>query len=831
MINLRLGFRTLAKTPFVTGVAIVSLALGIGANVAIFSLFDQMLLAPLPVAQPDQLVNLAAVGPKPGSQSCNRSGDCDAVFSYPMFRDLERAKSGFSGVAAHREFGASVAIREKTSSVAALFVSGSYFPVLGLKPALGRLFTPADDQTLGGHFVVVLGHSYWKTKLGSDPTVVNQTMIVNGQTMTIVGVAPRGFEGTTLGTRVQLFAPITMRAVLNPGFTEFENRRSYWIYVFARRSSGVSLAQAGVAINAVYRPIINGVEAALQKDMSAPTMAKFRAKQIEIEDGRRGQSQMHGQMRTPILMLFSITAIVLIIACANIANLLLARAASREMEITVRMALGSTRRHLLAQLLTESCLLGLLGGLASLVVANLTLSLMTALLPADLGTTLHFQLQLPAILFAALLSVGTGILFGLFPALNSTKPGLIAGLSAGSGKHSGARGTARFRAGLVTAQIALSTTLLISAGLFIKSLHNVASVDLGLRAENLLTFGISPRTNGYQAARSAALFSRVEEELAALPGVTGVTDALVPLLTGESWGTDVEVEGFKGGPDVDQNVRFNEVGAGYFRTLEIPILSGREFTLADGVQASKVAIVNEAFVKKFNLGREPVGKRISGNRGGTLDIEIVGLVKNAKYEGVKRDVPPLFFAPYRQDSTVGDMRFYIRSALEPEQLLRTIPAVIAKLDPNLPVDDLKTLPQQVRENVFMDRMISTLSAAFAALATLLAAVGLYGVLAYSVAQRTREIGIRMALGANGGRVRGMVLRQVGWMTVVGGAIGVAGAFALGKVAKSLLFGLEGQDPLLVTAALAILGLVAFGAGYIPALRASGVDPMQALRSQ
>jgi predicted permease len=830
MRNLKLALRTLRATPFVTAVAVLSLALGIGANAAIFSLVDQMLLRPLPVREPDRLVNLVAPGPKPGSTTCNQSGDCDAVFSYAMFRDLERGQRVFTGIAAHRLFGANLAFRRQTKNGEGALVSGSYFPVLGLRPALGRLLTPADDQSIGGHFVAVLGHGYWSTQLGSDPAVIGEQIVVNGQSMTIVGVAPSGFDGTTLGSRPEVYVPISMRGLLSPGFDDFENRRSYWAYLFARLKPGVSIEQASTALNGLYKPILNDVEAPLQESMSDATMKRFRARQLTLEPGQRGQSSVHREARVPLLFLFAITGIVLLIACANIANLLLARAANRAMEMAVRLSLGASRGQLLAQLLTESCLLALLGGVVSLVVARWTLALIASILPAEAASTLQLTLSLPVVLFSAALSIGTGLLFGMFPAFHSTRPDLVTTLRANAGQPSGARAAARFRTSLVTAQIGLSMALLVSAGLFIKSLVNVSRVDLGVKVDNVVTFAVSPELSGYSRPRARALFERMEEELAAVPGVNGVTASLVPLLAGSNWGTDVRVEGFKSTPDADDNSRFNEVGPGYFRTLGVPLLAGREFGVADaGTSTPKVAIVNEAFAKKFGLGRDAVGKRISADDDEDLDIQIVGLVQNAKYSEVKQEIPPLFFTPYRQDSTVGSMSFYVRTALTPEQLVRTIPAVIRRLDPDLPVEDLKTMPQQVRENVFLDRMISTLSAAFAALATLLAAVGLYGVLAYTVAQRTREIGVRMALGADAGRVRTLVLRQVARMTVVGGVLGIAAALAVGRAAKSLLFELEGHDPIVVVSAAAVLTLVALGAGYLPARRASRVEPMQALR--
>ena len=830
MRNLKLAFRTLFKSPFVTAVAVLSLALGIGANAAIFSLFDQLLLRPLPVAHPERLVDLAGHDPMPGSQSCNQAGDCEEVFSYPMFRDLENARiPAFTGIAAHRLFGANIAFHRQTLNGDAMLVSGSYFPVLGIRAALGRLLTPDDDRVIGANFVTVLSYNYWTSQLGSDPSVLNQQIIVNGHSMTIVGVAPQGFEGTTLGAEPMVFVPITMNALMHPGFDGFEKRQTYWIYLFARLAPGVSIQRASTAINAVYHPIINDVEAPLQKGMSDRTMVRFRAKQITLTDGRRGQSQMHQDAQKPLTLLFAITGIVLLIACANIANLLLARGAGRSLEMAVRLSLGATRWQLMRQLLTESLLLALMGGVASLIVARWTLSFIVALLPSNGGLSMTFALQGAAIVLTAVLAVGTGLLFGLFPALNSTRPDLASTIRAGTGKHSGARAAARFRTSLVTAQIALSMALLISAGLFVESLRNVSRVKLGVKIDNMVTFALEPELNGYTPARSAVLFSRLQEQLTAIPGVTGVTAAMVPLLAGSNWGSDVSVEGFKKGPDTDANSRFNEVGPGYFHTLGVSLLAGREFTAADVAGAPKVAVVNEAFAKKFNLGRDAVGKHMGDGRGDSLNVEIVGLARDAKYSDVKKDVPPVFFYPYQQDTTMGSLNFYVRSATGTDQLMRAIPAVVKQIDPNLPVENLKTMPQQVRENVFLDRMISTLSAAFAVLATLLAAVGLYGVLAYSVAQRTNEIGIRMALGADSARVRRMVLAHVGIMTLIGGLIGMAGALALGRTAQSLLFEVKGHDPVVMLIAAVVLSAVAFAAGYLPALKASKVDPMAALR--
>jgi predicted permease len=826
-MKLKLAVRSLLKSPFVMIVAIISLALGIGANAAIFSIFHQVLLRDLPVREPERLVNLSSPGPKQGSSSCSDIGDCDSVFTYPMFRDLERQQTVFTGIAAHVTFTANLAYDGQTENGRGFVVSGSYFPVLGLQPALGRLFGPTDDAKLDEPQAVVLSYDYWTRRFAENPGVLNQTLTINGKPMTIVGIAPKDFDGTSVGLKPQVFVPITLMRTAWPNFNNFENRKGYWAYLFARLKPGTSMEQAAAMINGLYHNILNEVDAPLQQ-MSEQTLARFKAKKIELAPGNRGQSDMHGEARLPLSLLLGVTAFVLLIACSNIANLLLVRAATRSGEMAVRLSIGANRRQLITQLLTESLLIAILGGLVSLVVAHWTLNLIESLVPTG-DIVLKFELNGAALLFTAALTLGTGILFGLFPALHSTRPNLINTLKGQTGQPGGARSAARFRATLATAQIALSMALLILAGLFTKSLFNISRADLGLKADNVVTFRVSPGLNGYGRERTVALFEHIEEELRALPGVSSVTTSSVALLAGNNWGMGVKVQGFQGGPDVDSNSRTTLIGTDYFRTLGISILSGRDFTPADGGKSPKVAIVNEQFAKKFNLGRDAVGKRMAVGLGKELDTEIVGLVQNSKYSDVKREVPPVYFEPYRQGTELVGISFYARTSLDPKQLLRAIPPVISRIDPNLPVEEPRTLPQQIIENVTVDRVISILSATFASVATVLAAVGLYGVLAYTVAQRTREIGLRMALGAAPGNVRRMVLRHVGWMTIIGGIIGLAGAVGAGRLAESLLFQLNGHDPTVLILSVLVLVSIALGAGFIPAHRAARVDPMKALR--
>jgi predicted permease len=835
MFDIRLASRSLRKTPLVTAVAVLSLALGIGANAAIFSIFERMVLRPLPIEEPERLVNLAAPGPKSGSQSSSTAGDVDAVFSYPMFRDLERleqTRTVFTGLAGHRDFGVNLAYGGHTLSAGGLLVSGSYFPVLGLEPALGRLLGPDDDTTSGAHPVVVLSHAYWRAAFDTDPAVLNQSLVVNGHPMTVVGVAPRGFRGTTLGLDPKVFVPISMREIMVPGWRGLDNRRSYWVYVFGRLEEGVSVAEAAATLNAPYRSILQEVELPLQEAMSEQDRERFANRTIALEPGPHGQSRMHDDTRVPLLLLLGVSGFVLLIACANVVNLLLTKGAGRSGEIAVRFSIGARRHHLVTQLLAESFLLALLGGAFGLLVAYATVRLVVSILPADASSVIGLDFGPPTWLFLGVLVLVTGLV-GLFPALHGTRRGLVASLTNQSGRASGSRAASRLRAALATLQIAVSMALLVTAGLFTRSLYNVSRVDLGLDVEHLVTFGVSPELNGYTPDASRALFERLEDEIEALPGVTQVTASMVPLIAGSSWGAGVTVQGHPSGPGVDTHSNLNEVGPVFFRTLGIPLLAGREIERRDALGAPRVAVVNEAFARKFGLGRDAVGRRMANAIGDAveLDIEIVGLVADAKYSEVKGAAPPIFFLPYRQDESLGSIYFYVRSEGEPEPLLATLRGVVSRLDGDLPVEDLRTMAVQIRENVLLDRVLGTLSASFAVLATALATIGLYGVVAYAVAQRRREIGLRIALGADRTRVRRLVLRQVGIMVVPGVLVGIVAALGMGRVIGSLLYELESHDPVVIVVAAVLLSGVALAAGVDPAARAARIDPMQVLREE
>jgi predicted permease len=835
--NIRYAFRQYRRNPGFTVTVVLILALGIGANTAIFSIFYNFLLRPLRVQEPERLVNLTSTGPMPGFNWGDLAGGTDDTFSYPMFRDLQQVQTVFTGIAANRYFTANVAIRNETRRGMGVLVSGNYFSLLGVHPALGRLLTPGDDATFGESHVAVLSYAYWKTRFGLDPHVLNQTIGVNGQIMTIVGVAQAGFEGTTVEINPPIFVPLTMAHLMNRDLSEdMDNRSLHWIMLFARLKPGVTLDQARAAINDRYTVLINQVEAPLQTWLSAQELKHFRAKSIVLQHGAQGQHLALGIVMR-LTMLFGITALVLVIALTNVANLHLARGAARIHEIAVRLSIGARRTQLVRQLLTESCLLALLAGGAGLVVARWTLLLISRVMSAMYSAaaaeppTRSYLLNTPTLAFTLALALGTSLLFGLFPALHSTRLDLASSLKDRAAQPSGGRSTARFRRALATGQVALSLTLLVVAGLFVKSLYNVSHTDTGLQIDQVAAFTISPGINGYTPARSTQLYERLEEDLMAVPGVSSVSSSWLRLLSGSEsdYGGIRSVDRQPIDPRAMMSVNTNKIGPGYFRTLGIPLLAGREFTRFDNSGSPRVAVVNEAFARHFHLGPEIVGRRI--RFGEDQDIEVVGLARNARHVDLKKENVPQWFLPYRQPdgNPVHELTFYVRTSLPPEQLFSDIHKLVARLDPSLPVENLCTIRQQVGQRLTVERVISLLTTIFAGLATVLAAIGLYSVLAYTVTQRTREFGLRMALGASRAQVRVMVFRQVGGVILIGGAIGLILAIGLGRLAQSLLYQLKGYDPLVLMGATGSLALMAILAGLVPAYRASRIDPAQALR--
>jgi predicted permease len=820
--------RGLVRTPLFSVTAILSLALGIGATTAIFSMLDHVLFRKLPVANPHELVFLYHPGPLQGSISTDEPGS--PSFSYPMFREMQARQTPFSGLAGAREVGASLSYRNGALMGTLHLVSGNYFQVLGVTPAIGRVFDENDDRALGGHPVLVLSHRYWVSRFGSNPAVLNQPMIVNGHAMTIVGVARNGFTSEKPGSSPDVFVPITMKREMTPEWDGID-RKDYWVTLFGRLKPGVTLERAATAINVTYREQLRQ-DIALLSRPSPDFLQKFEAKKIVLKPGDYGRGQLREQGRRPLFLLLSMTLLVLLIACANVANLQLTRAVARTRETAVRLALGASRGQLLRQLLLESCTIAAFGAIAGLLVAYWLLrGILVELSPDVLGKgVMSAGIDPRMLLFALGLGVGTGVLFGLYPALHASRAQLTAALRDQNAQTTAARSTGLFRKGLVTLQAAVSILLLISAGLLAKTFLNLSHIDLGLRTDHLMVFSIDPKLNGYTDQRVAALYDRILERLSAMPGVATAAAARVATVTGAASSGNMTVEGFTPRGDDDADSSLNEIAPGYFRTLGVPLVAGREFTDSDRAGSPKVAIVNEAFVKHFIGTRDPLGVRAYRGGGNVkLDTTIVGVVKDVRYSSMREPAPPVYYTPLRQSARQRAMTFYVRTLIAPEQTAGSIRALVASIDPDLPLRYIRTMGEQIDTNVSDERLLSMLTGGFAVLATLLAAIGLYGVLAFNVARRTREIGIRMALGADAAKVRRLVVREVVLIIGTGLAIGIGAAAAAGRLIESVLFNTRPLDPVIFLAAAGLLGTIALAAAYVPARRATGVDPMVALR--
>jgi predicted permease len=830
MINLLgdVGYalRGLRKSPLFTTVALASLAVGIGANTAVFSLMDQALLRSLPVKHPEQLVLFSAPGPRMGRINSNYT---DLVaFSYPMYRDFRDGNPVFSGVMARFPINFSLSWHDQTERVSGDLVSGNFFDVLGVEAAIGRTFSNEDDLKPGAEPVVVLSYGYWKRRFAADPGVLNQTIILNSHPMTIVGVAQAGFKSVAVGEAADVFVPMMMQGVMLPGGNDLENRRSMWLNVFARLKPGVSRQQAEAAMNVFWKPILESEAKDLTK-ASQNTRTKFVNRHLSLMEGGQGVSGAPPEFSAAFAVLMGMVGLLLLIACANVANLLMARASARQREVSIRLAMGASRLQLIRQLLTESLVLAVGGGLLGLLVADWTGGGLINFLPDDPsvhGLTSHPDMRV--FLFALALSLITGLLFGLVPAIQGTRAELASTLKDQATGVVGGFGHMRFRKGLVITQVALSLVLLIGAGLFARSLYNVKSIDVGMRTDHLIQFTIQPSLNGYSQARMLALFERLDDDISRLPGVRAVSMAELPVLAGDVESGSVKVEGYHAKEDEDVVVSEDYVGPGYLATMGVPLLAGRDFTKADGPAAPRVAVINQKLAEHFFGKENPLGRHISFGRSENDQLEIVGLVKNGKTSDPKEKQREFVYGSYSQRQ-MNQLTFYVRTAQDPLSIGQALRDEVRRQDANMPIFNVKTLERQIDESLFMDRLVAMLSAAFGTLATLLAAIGLYGVMAFMVVRRTREIGIRMALGANRRSVLGLVMREVLILAGVGIAIAMVTSYALGSVIESQLLGVSGRDPLVMACATAVLALIALFAGYLPALRATRVDPLSALR--
>jgi predicted permease len=826
--DLRYALRGIRRAPLFTSVAILSLALGIGANTAIFTLMDQLMLRKLPIRAPEQLVMLIQHGPHNGSNMGSR------MHSYPIYQDFQQKAEPFSEVICRRLTEASVAIDGHTERVDAEMVSGNYFSMLGVKAAAGRLFRPEeDDRVFRGHPVVVLSYDYWVTRFARDTNAIGKKILVSNYPMTIVGVSAPGFAGLDPAVSPQIRVPILMEPIMNPQWAWMNpaSRRARWVQVFARLKPGYTAESAQPAVQTLFHQV-REYEATLPeaKDWSAYGRERFlKEGTVTLEPAATGYSELRNNFSKALVVLMCMVGLVLLIACANVANLLIARALARQKEIAVRLSIGATRGDLVRQLLVESVTLSLIGGAVGVLLAFTMTRGLLALIPAE-GNPLLIQPSpdLRILVFTLALTLATGLVFGLVPALRASRPDLWSTLKEAVVPRGGMAGSLFLRKGLVAAQVALSFMLLFGAGLFVRSLQNLRATNTGFRdMDNLITFQVSPSLNGYDDVRTVHFYDELLDRLRAVPGVKSASLAAEPVLHGYEWDNNTRVEGYHAKDGEDMQAFMNALSPCYFETMGTPLLEGRDFDRRDIRKDSKVAIVNEHFARHFFGDRSPIGRHLGqGRSGDKLDIEIVGMVADSLYEGPREGVRRQVFIPNWGNNGVA---FYVRGSLQSSALYGAIRGEVKRLDPSMPVYELKTLGRQLDETLLTERLIALLSAGFGLLATLLATIGLYGVMAFVVARRTKELGLRMALGAARTNVVWLVMREVLTLLAIGLAVGIPAAVALGSLVANQLYGIQARDPWIAAGSVALLAAVGAVAGMIPATRASRIDPILALR--
>jgi predicted permease len=827
--DLRYGVRTLAKNPAFTLIALATLALGIGANTAMFSLLDQVVLRLLPVRDPERVVIVRETGNHYG----NSYGP--NTISWPMFEDLRDNNQVFTGMFCR--FPATVTIigGDRAAQISAELVSGSYFPILGVGAALGRTIAPDDDAVPDSRPVVVLSYSFWRSYFDGDRSIVGRTINLNSYAMTVIGVAQPGFDGVELGVPAKVFVPIMMKTEMTPHSDGLKDRRRRlsWVTAYGRLKPGVSMEQAQLSL----QPLMHSI---LEMEVQQPEFTRsatpadrepFLRNRAELLPG--SENDLREDMRKPLWLLVALTGAVLLLACANLANLLLARATARERELAVRLAIGAGRARVVRQLLTESLLLSAAGAAVGLALAFLTDRILLRIyLPADAAAEFVVS-PIPdgrVLAFVVGAMLLTALVFGLLPAVRGSRTEITLSLKDRSGAAS-ASGIS-LRRMLVGVQVALSLLLLIGAGLFVRTLRNLDSLGPGFPTDHLLTFRINPSLNGYSDEQTKSFYQRLNVNLQTMPGVASVGFSAMPLLKGYAWQNAILGKDFEGAPIEEQPV-LCEIGPDYFATLGIPIVAGRAFTAQD-VGPAKYAVINESFARQYLPGRNPIGQRfglVDDMRPVSPDIEVIGVIPDRKYRDLRETPPAQAYFPYLEGVHFRFMNIYLRTQADPRQIENELRERMRQFDPHVPVVALETMNEQIGFSLRTERLVASLSAVFGGLATLLAVIGLYGVTAYAVMRRTREIGIRMALGAVPGDVIAMVMREVFILIGAGLAAGFLLALALANLVRSQLFGLNPRDPLTFVGSAIVLTVAAGLAGLIPALRASSLAATTALRHE
>jgi predicted permease len=839
--DIRYAIRSLRKAPLFTIVATTSIALGIGANTAIFTMLDRIVLRPLPIERPHELVQIRFDGAFIG----NSWGD-NSELSFPMFEEFRDHNTVFSGMFARFGWLMHVNTGQGTERVTGELVTGAYFDVLGVRPALGRLITPDDDRHVGSHPVAVLNYGLWKNQFAAERDVVGRKITINGRPFTIIGVTEERFKGieasADLGIVTEVYVPMMMKPQLTPGWNYLDDRRARFARVFGRLRPGVTAEQAEAALQPFFRQIREReLKDAFFARVSASTKRAFREASIQVVSVPQGASGLRRSLNEPLWTLMAIVVGVLLIACANVAGLLLARGVSRQREIAIRQAVGGSRARLVQQLLVESLVIAAAGAAAGAFLATWGTSVLMAMLGSLSPEVTVSESAAPdarVLVFTIGLALVTGLLFGTVPALQTSNPAVAPTLKDQAGTVI-AGGPVRLRKALVTAQVALSLLLLTGAGLFVRSLQNLLAQDPGIDTADLVAFTVDPSLNAYEPQRNRQFSADLIRRIRSLPGVVKASAAGIPILQGDSWNSSMTVEGYD--PSEGQApVAFNNtVMPGYFDTLGIPLLLGRDFTDGDVRTAPPVegergiAIANQLFVDRYFGGRNPLGRHVGfGSEPGTkTPIEIVGVVGTAKYRGIRDEAEPQLFFPLLQDASPRFLAVFVRTSGAPSSVFPQLRAAVRELDADLPVYDMRTMEMQVQRSLANERLVAGLSSALGVLATLLAVVGLYGVMAYTVTRRRREVGIRMALGAQAVRVAWLFLREASYVVLVGFGVGLPAVWAAGRYIQSQLYGVEPLDPGTIAAAMVGLAAVATAGALVPALRAARINPLAALREE
>jgi predicted permease len=820
--DLKYAFRNLRRSPLFTIVALCSLALGIGANTAIFTIADQVLFRQIPVKNADSLVRIYTDGPQSGTVwGTDR-------FSYPMFQDFRDHNTVLRNIAVRFPTALNLTYNGRSERIQAELVSGTWFDTLGLALAIGRGITPDDDHLPGAHPVAVLTYDYWQSRFSGNPAILNQKVDLNGHPMTVIGVTAKGYHGFDVGARVDALVPTMMKAQMTPTWDGLKDRRTIWLQLVGCLRSNVSAP----AVRANLEPYYHGLLIMEMQSMhfrSETRRAEFAKKPLLIEPAGKGVSDLRDSYRQPLEILLAIVGLLLVISCANVANLLLARAVNRRKEIAVRLAVGAGRGTLIRQLLIESLMLSIAGGALGILFAWWTGSALLGLFADSANTPLTAAPDLRVLAFTFLLSAVTGLVFGVVPAWQATSPQLALTLKDQAGNVSAGGAHVRLRKILVVVQVALSLLMLIGATLFARSLHNLETVDLGFQRDHLMSFSVDPSLAGYKAERIRQFAEDLTQKVGETRGVRSASVGSMNLMTGDEAMITISIQGHQPKEGEDMSPSVDIVGPGFFRTMGIPLLQGREFTSRDRMGSPLAAVVNDVFANYYFGNESPLGRRIGRGGDSAPNMEIVGVVRSSKYSTVDEKKRKTMYFAYLQDPKPGWLILYARTAGDPKALFSALRRETSTLDASLPVTAMRTMNDQVDQSLSSQRMMAGLSVFFGGLATLLAAIGLYGVMAYTVSRRTREIGIRVALGAGRGSLLSLVMREVVMLTAAGVAIAVPVAIALTGLVSKQLYGIAPTDPMSIASAALALTAVALVAGYIPAERATRVNPISALR--